>query len=262
MNTKSALSSVGCVVYLALAAAGCSADAGGEGEDGAWKVAEPPPAQLQHAPVADVLGPKQVPDDSFSPKGSATRPFGNTYMTPVSIPGGGQVACYTTGASPSVDPVLVLFRRHDNQHKTTPYNEQVWVQTLAINDDVVGGAPNDRNSYFSFTNTSGGTLNAYLMAFAYGSSVGSVGLWCTGAPSQNVTLAAGSVLTVGSSGTASTSGSSGDPWLFLFDEPLSYWGNWNDDTNGLESSFSYSGGNRTLWFVAHGWGSGTTTINW
>jgi hypothetical protein len=266
MKMGTALSSAMGLVCLVLSV-GCSA--GADGSDGAnsdtgevpLKVAQPTTEHFDYAPQGGQFQAAKVqPDDSLSPKGSASRKFGNTYMRQISIPNGGIVGCYTAGDSVGADPVLALFRRSDNAIQTTPYTEKVWVQTLAINDDSSGVDP-----YLSFTNTSGSTLNAYLMAFAYGNSTGTAQLWCTGSQMENITLAAGSVRTTVGSGTASTSGSNGDPWLFQFDETpaLSYWGNWNDDVSGAnaESSFPYSGPSRTSWFVANGWGSGTTTIN-
>jgi hypothetical protein len=90
--------------------------------------------------------------------------LGQTFFVPITIPVNGSASCYTTGARDNVDPVLALFRRHDDQRKTTPYSEHAWLQTLAIDDD---DGYNGRNSYFNFSNTSGSVLNAYLMAFAW-----------------------------------------------------------------------------------------------
>jgi hypothetical protein len=190
-------------------------------------------------------------------------------MKAISIPPNGVVGCYTANASSGADPVLALIRRHDNQHKTTPTSEKVWVQTLAIDDDSAGNL----HSYLSFNNTSGGTLNAYLMGFAYGNSTGTADLWCTGSNTINITLGAGSAKVYASSGTASTSGSTLDPfiahvtpnpWLFMIDQtPLSYNSDWNDDASpSVESSFNYVGPNRIVWFVANGWTTGNTTINY
>ena len=262
MKIGSALSSAGWLVCAAFSV-GCAVDAEepGEAVGVELKVPQESTEQFDYAPEgAEFEAAKAEPDDSLSAKGSASRPYGYTYMKAVSIPNGGQVGCYTAGGSVGVDPVLVLFRRHDNKHQTYPYTEQVWVQTLALNDDSNGLHP-----YLSFTNTSGSTLNAYLMAFAYGSSTGQADLWCTGSAMETINVVAGSVHTTASSGSASTSGSNGDPWLFMVeDTPLSWWSNWNDDTSSTnrESSFSYSGGSRGVWFVANGYNSGTTTINY
>jgi hypothetical protein len=262
MKIKGALSSAGCLVSLALSV-GCAVDAGDSEEAGGTKlkVAQPSTEQFEYAPAGmEFEAAKQTPDDSLSPKGSASRKYGPTYLKALTIPNGGQVGCYTAGGSVGVDPVLALFRRHDNQHKTYPYTEQVWVQSLAINDDTT-----DRHPYLSFTNTSGSTLNAYLMAFAYGNSTGTVDLWCTGSTMETITIGAGSIHTTVGSGTASTSGSNGDPWLFMIeDTSLSWWSWWNDDisSSNFESSFNYQGGQRGVWFIANGYNSGTTTINY
>lgn len=245
---------------------GCSG--GAEGTEGAngdagdvpRKVAQPSTEHFDYAPEGgEFQSAKSVPDDSLSPKGTANRKYGYTYMRPISIPNGGIVGCYTAGSSVGADPVLALIRRTDNLFQTTPYTEQVSVQTLALNDDS-----NGRDSYLSFSNNTGGTLNAYLMAFAYGNDTGTTQLWCTGSTVENITLAAGSLRTVVMSATAYTSGSGGDPWLFLIDEaPFSSGGGWNDDSpSSRESSFPYYGQARMSWLVANGWNSGTTTINY
>jgi hypothetical protein len=263
MNTRYALKGVGLLAGVALMV-GCSADAGSSDDtEGELKVPQPSTEQYDFAPPgAEFQAAKVEVDDSLSPKGSATRKYGSTFMKAISIPPNGIVGCYTANGSAGVDPVLALIRRHDNQHKTTPYTEKVWVQTLAFNDDA---APGDLHPYLSFNNTSGGTLNAYLMGFAYGDSTGTADLWCTGSNVESMTLGAGSLKVTASSGAASTSGSNGDPWLFMIDETLlSYNSDWNDDTTSTnrESSFNYQGPSRTVWFVANGWHSGNTTINY
>jgi hypothetical protein len=268
MMIRGALSSVGSVVCLALSL-GCSAEASDGAESGGGDAVNAAAEGFDYAPeAAAVAETKQAVQDDLDAKGSTSAKFGQTFFVPITIPVNGSVSCYTTGASDNVDPVLALFRRHDNQNKTTPYSEHAWLQTLAINDD---DGYNGRNSYFNFSNTSGSVLNAYLMAFAWSDKVGQVGLWCSGGPSQTVTLAAGSAHVYASSGFAATSnsyltsGAGGDPWLFMLDEqPLSYNSDWNDDYNGLESGFNYQGPNRLVWFIAHSGnsGSGTTTINW
>lgn len=270
MNTRYVLKSVGLLAGMALMA-GCSAEAGGGDDEGIeLQGAQPSTEQHDFAPQgAEAPTAKAEVDDSLSPKGSATRKYGATFMQPIVIPPNGVVGCYTANGSAGVDPVLALIRRHDNQHKTTPTTEKVWVQTLAIDDDSAGNL----HSYLSFNNTSGGTLNAYLMGFAYGNSTGTADLWCTGSNTINITLGAGSAKVYASSGTASTSGSTLDPfiahvtpnpWLFMIDQtPLSYNSDWNDDASpSVESSFNYVGPNRIVWFVANGSTTGNTTINY
>lgn len=263
MNMRDALAGAG---YLAciLLAVGCSADVGSgaeESADAGIKVPQPNTETYEYAPAGvEFEAAKVEPYDGLSPKGSVNLKYGSTYRKEISVPANGVVGCYTAGGSVDVDPVLVLFRRHDNQFKTTPYTEHAWLQTLAINDDSTG-----RHAYLSFTNTGGTPLNTYLMAFAYGNATGTVDLHCTGYAMETIQVTAGSLRTTASSGTASTSGSNGDPWLFMFDEtPLSYWSDWNDDTTSTnrESTFSYSGGNRPVWFVTSGFNTGTTTVNY
>jgi hypothetical protein len=270
MKITGALASVGSVVCLALTV-GCASAAGDGselGEGDAADAAAAPGEDFDYAPAPEAAADsKQAVEKSLSGKGSTSVPYGKTFMVPLTIPAHGTVACYTTGGTNSVDPVLALFRRHDNQFGFT-YTEESWLQTLALNDD---DGYNGTNSYFHFDNPSGAVLNAYLTAFAYANRTGDIGLWCTGGPTQTVTLAAGSARVWVGSGTASTSssvasgGGGGDPWLFGLDEtPLSYWSFANDDKVGVESGFSYSGGNRYVWFMAHNYngGTGTSTINW
>jgi len=267
MKITGALASAGSLVCLALTV-GCASAAGDGGEVGASDAAAAPGNDFDYAPAPEgAADSKKTADKDLTGKGSMNLPYGRTFMVPITIPAHGTVACYTTGGTSSVDPVLALFRRHDNQFGFT-YSEKSSLQTLALNDD---DGPGSTNSYLHFDNPSSSVLNAYVMAFAYQNRIGSVGLWCTGGPNQTVTLAAGSVVATVGSGSASTSGSiassggSGDPWLFGLDQtPLSYWSFANDDSSGWESGFSYSGPNRPMWFVAHNYNgtTGTTTINW
>jgi len=208
------------------------------------------------APEDDGTGPKEDQGD-LSAKGSAAVPRGVTFLQPVTIGINQQVSYQTSAGSAGVDPVLVLFRRHDNAAtiKVPAWNHQEVsrFQTLAINDDSNGTL----HSSITYTNTSGRVENAFLMAFAYGSSVGTANLTGFG----TVNIAAGSARAASTSGTAFTTGG-GDPWLFLFDSAAN--GSnavANDDAVGTESRIQGITG-AFMWYVAHGFNAGTTTINW
>jgi hypothetical protein len=202
---------------------------------------------------------KAIQEDDLVAKGSVSRPYGSTFVTPITIGVNQSVAFSTSGGSVGADPVLVLFRRHDNSttFSAFPYTQRVGIQTLAINDDTVG-----LHSSISYTNTSGVAENAFLMAFAFGASTGQVVL---SGGFGLVNIAAGSVRTSGTAGQASTSGSGGDPWLFTFDlSPGLGNGVWNDDvtSNPVNRESLITGATSlTMWYVAHGFNSGTTTIN-
>lgn len=249
-----------------MAMMGCSAnvdDGDGEtaGADVATKVVEPRDPAFEYAPADRGPVSKELSPEALSGKGSTTLTYGATFKRAYTLPPNGFVGCLTTGGTDAVDPVLALYRRRDNQHTDTPYTEKALGQTLALNDDYEGQG---RNAGFQFTNTSGGPLNVYLMAFAYSNRTGQVQLNCHGIGlSETVALAAGSHRIQASSGIARTSGSSGDPWLFAFDaNPLSYHTFWNDDTTATnrESTVDLAGPNRTIWLVAHGYNSGSTTV--
>lgn len=239
------------------AASGCAVDMD-ESAPVAEKVAVPSQQVFDYAPDGDFEAVKATQEDPLEAKGSFSRPSGSTYVQPLTIGINQTVSFSTSGGSAGADPVLVLFRRHDNQtgFVEPPYNIQRGIQTLAINDDT-----NGLHSSISYRNTSGRVENAWIMAFAYSSSLGTVNL--TGPSGTTVaTLAAGSVRASGTAGSAWTSGSTNDPWLFTFNVVAGRGdGNWRDDSTGtVESSIS---GNTSLemWYVAHGWTSGTTTIN-
>lgn len=254
----------GAISLLAFSAA-CS-DAGEPAPVGE-KVAIPSDQVFEFSPEgaesADSTTPKSVREQALTGKGSVSLPFGNTYTQAVTIAPGQTVSFSTSGATSSVDPVLVLFHRFDNSTNfaTYPYTDRVGIQTLAINDDTVG-----YNSAISYTNNTGTTLNARLMAFAYYNRVGQVVLNGVG----TIPIAAGSIKDAGNAGNAWTSGSvspvanPADPWLFMFDvTPGQGNGVWNDDdpAGGRESIITGSTSN-IMWYVAHGWHDGTTTVNY
>lgn len=244
---------VGCSIVLSLAA-GCSVEA--LEADPGEKIAEPSVEEFAYAPDDETaVGEKVTPDDSLSPKGAYNRKYGSTYNTALTIANGQTVSYQTSGGTAGVDPVLVLFRRHDNstEFAAWPYTQRVGIQTLAINDDT-----NGLHSSITYTNRSGRTENAFLMVFAYGDSTGKVTLSGVG----EVDVAAGSVIAAGNAGRAWTTNSNGDPWLFTFDVSAGLGnGAWNDDSNGGRESEITSATSLTMWYVAHGWHSGTTTIN-
>lgn len=247
--------SIGVLFVLAFAASGCAvgSDAAPTGE----KVVLPSEEVFEFAPEgAEIHVEKEVQEDPLEAKGASSRSFGPTYTQAVTIAHGQSVSFSTSGGSVGVDPVLVLFRRHDNLAAfPVSFTERPGIQTLAINDDSVG-----LHSSITYTNTSGRTENARLMVFAWSNSTGQVELSGVGL----VDVRAGSVLTSGTAGQAWTTGStgSGDPWLFLFDTASGGNGAWNDDSNGTLESTITGATSLTMWYVAHGWGAGgTTTIN-
>lgn len=245
--------SFGAVLLVALSAACSGAEEQGPSGE---KVAIPSDEVFEFAPEgAEVAVDKAVQEEGLEAKGSASRAYGSTYTQAVTIAPGQTVSYSTSGGSVGVDPVLVLFHRHDNSavFSQSPYTERPGIQTLALNDDSVG-----LHSAISYTNNTNVTLNARLMVFAYGNSTGQVQLSGVGL----VSVAAGSVIAAGTAGTASTSGSNGDPWLFMFDwVPGQGNGAWNDDSNGGRESTITGATSTTMWYVAHGFNSGTTTIN-
>jgi hypothetical protein len=247
--------SIGALFVLSLAASGCAvgSDAAPTGE----KVVLPSEEVFEFAPEGvEINVEKAEQEDPLEAKGAFSRTFGPTYTQAVTIANGQTVSFSTSGGTVGVDPVLVLFRRHDNLAAfPVNYTERVGIQTLAINDDSVG-----IHSSITYTNTTGVTENARLMVFAWNNSTGQVNLSGVG----TVDVRAGSVRTSGTAGQAWTTGStgSGDPWLFTFD--LGFGGNgvWNDDSNGTFESTITGATSLTMWYVAHGWGAGgTTTIN-
>lgn len=244
---------VGCLAVVGYMA-GCSVET--LDADPGEKVAQPSSEEFAYAPEeADAVAAKVAPDDSLSPKGAFSRKYGSTFTTAVTIANGQTVSYQTSGGTAGVDPVLVLFRRHDNsaEFAAWPYTQRVEIQTLAINDDT-----NGLHSSIGYTNRSGRTENAFLMVFAYGNSTGKVTLSGIG----EVDVAAGSVIASGTAGRAWTTNSNGDPWLFMFDvSPGLGNGVWNDDSNGGRESDILNATSLPMWYVAHGWNSGTTTIN-
>lgn len=249
------------MLLLALAA-GC-ANAADSGEHTEGKEVIPSDEVFEFAPEGEeVVAEKKLQDDALVAKGSVSRPYGQTFNEAITIGIGQTVTYSTSGGSVNADPVLVLFRRHDNSPAFSefPYTQQVGIRTLAINDDTVG-----LHSSISYTNTSGAVENAFVMAFAYGSSTGQVMLSDGFGSSRLVTIGAGSVVTSTASGLAWTSQSGGDPWLFAFDlSPGSNNGGWQDDSGSSpvnRESLLLGLPSVQMWFVMHGFNSGTTTLN-
>jgi hypothetical protein len=225
---------------LAGAAVGCSgAEPGPDGQ-----ASLPGEEGFDYAPSAEVASDKDAESAELSAKGSASRVYGPAYTIPVTIANGASVSYSTSGGSDTQDPVLVLFKRHDNSTNFgSPYTQRPGLLTLAVNDDT-----NFRDAAISYTNNTGTTLNARLMVFAWADRIGQVTLSGTG-------LTTGLV----SSGGA-------DPWLFTFDvTPGQGNGAWNDDDPAGSTYESRISGATSLemWYVAHQYSSstGTTTIN-
>jgi hypothetical protein len=260
--------SIAALLVFGFAASGCAVDteespAAGESAAVGVKVAIPSQEIFEYAPEGEQIETvKAVQEDSLLAKGSYTVRYGETYTQAVTLTNGQTVNFSTSGGSIGVDPVLVLFRRNDNRtgFAEAPYTQQVGLTTLAINDD---SGPGTLHSAISYTNTSGHTENARLMVFAWSSNTGTVDINGIGP----ITVAAGSVRDVGLAGMAWTSDSTGlaDPWLFTFNATAGgNDGNWQDDTStnprNLDSTIT-GNTNLEMWYVAHGWVSGITTIN-
>ena len=130
MHIKHTLTVTGLAAFALLS--GCSADAD-SGSDGAaepvLKVAEKSTEQYEYAPEGvSFEAAKAEPVQGLSPKGSVSLTRGYTYMKAVSIPPEGIVGCYTASGSVGVDPVLVLFRRGDNQQAVASAVELTLIQ--------------------------------------------------------------------------------------------------------------------------------------
>jgi hypothetical protein len=242
-------------MVLAFAASGCAvgSDSAPTGE----KVVLPSEEVFEFAPEGvEIEVDKTAQESPLEAKGAFSRSFGPTYNAAVTIAPGQTVSYSTSGGSVGVDPVLVLFRRHDNVASFGfPYTERVGIQTLAINDDT-----NGLHSSISWTNNTGSTANARLMVFAWGNSTGQVNVTGHGL----VDVRAGSVRTTGTAGKAWTTASGGgDPWLLMFNNGPGFDGVWNDDTTDVNRESTIQGATTIeMWYVAHGWGAGgTTTIN-
>jgi hypothetical protein len=253
----------GAVLMLAGAAAGCSgAEPGPDGQPGL-----PGEEDFEFAPHSEPTSDKQARADELSAKGSSNVSYGPAYTIPVTIAPGQTVTYSTSGGTDTQDPVLVLFRRHDNSTNFgSPYTQRPGLQTLAINDDI---SPPARDSSIIYQNLSGTTENARLMLFAYGSNVGEVTLAGSGLSAAVVSFDAGSTKASGTAGVAWTSGSTGggDPWLFMFDDiPGQGNGAWNDDdpAGGTYESRIAGATGAYMWYVAHQYSTstGSTTINY
>ncbi|HEY3493891.1 MAG TPA: hypothetical protein VGK73_04365 [Polyangiaceae bacterium] len=264
--------SIAALLVLAFAASGCAVESGESAAEEAAavgvKVAVPSQEIFEYAPAGEEIEyVKQVP--ALTPKGSITLPFAPAHTVALTITPNQTVNFSTNNGSAGVDPVLVLFMRHDNStvFSQSPYTQQVGTTVLAINDDTNGLHPS-----ISYRNTKGFTLNARLMVFAYNQSTGTATLNGPGGATTVSVTAGGFPLQPGTTGTAFTNNTNqggvpgGDPWLFTFGtapgNPQGD-GNWQDDkANGVRDSLIQ--GNPTdkvLWYVVSGFNTGTTTVN-
>ena len=267
--------SIAALLVLGFAASGCAVEtdeSATAGESAAVGIKVPVPNQeiFDYAPDGEVIEfVKQVPD--LSTKGSMTLPYGWTYTEALTITPNQTVNFSTSGGSAGVDPVLVLFMRHDNgtAFDASPWTQQVGTTVLAINDDI---APPVRHAQISYTNNKGFTLNARLMVFAYNFSTGTVQLNRPIGPISVDVIAGGFEMDPGTTGTAFTSNTvdsagqpGGDPWLFTFGtspgNPQGD-GNWQDDkASGVRDSLISGNHNKRMWYVVNGFNQGTTTVN-
>jgi hypothetical protein len=253
------INGVGLVCAFGLAAIGCSGAPADDGSDPSIEAFEFAAENADKPPVA-----KPGPGDDLVGKGAATVPFGKAIMQSVTIAPGQTVSFQTSAISdlPTVDTVLALFRRHDNDAYLPPGMNRIGIQTLALNDDI--SWPTNPYSSLSYTNTSGQTENAHLALFGFGGSIGWVELSGVG----QVEVKAGSTTGQGTAGVAFTNGTaSGDPWLYMFDyTPGQGNGAFNDDNpeiGGADSKIPDATG-AYMWFVASAYqnSSGSTTINY
>jgi hypothetical protein len=253
--------SIAALMVLGFAASGCSAEV--DSPEVEEKVKVPSTQVFEYAPDGEeIQAVKSIPAD-LDAKGSVTLPYGVTHVQPMTITPGQNVSISTSGGSIGVDPVLVLFRRHDNSATFggSPFTQQVGTTVLAINDDT-----NGLHSSISYTNNTGGTLNAFLMVFAFDDDIGTVNL--SNGQSNVQVVAGGRKMTAGTAGQAATTNTSpagGDPWLFTFGEFPGHAvgdGFWNDDSPAGGRDSLITGNHAQIqWYVAHAYtGSGTTTI--
>jgi hypothetical protein len=256
--------SIAALMVLGFAASGCSAEV--DSPEVEEKVVVPSTQVFEYAPEGEEI-PVAKSTPVLDAKGSITLPFGPTHVQAMTITPGQNVSISTSGGSVGVDPVLVLFRRHDNSNvfAASPYTQQVGTTVLAINDDI-NPFP-DRNASISYTNNTGSTLNAWLMVFAYNTSTGTTNL--SNGQNNVQVVAGGFQLGAGATGQAATGNTnptppSGDPWLFTFGTQPGHAvgdGFWQDDKAvGVRDSLITGNHAQTQWYVAHGFSSGTTTI--
>lgn len=251
------------ILALAFAAAGCSnaSDSASTG-DLQQKVAQADTQVFDYAPEGAAPKPKQVPDEALIAKGSTSLPYGNTFHAALTITPGQTVTFTTSGGSAGVDTVLVLFKRCDNSttFDPSPYTERPCITTFQVSDDFDFPA-HERYSKITWTNNLGFTQNAHLMGFAYNSSTGTADV--TGFGTQS--FVGGTLQLQGNAGTARTTGSAGDPWLFTFNPGGGSDGAYNDDTPGpvtnRESTIT-GATSLPMWYALSGFNSGTTTINY
>lgn len=209
-----------------------------------------------------VIDAKAEEEADLTGKGSMTLPRGTTFYTPVTITNGRTMQWTTTEGTDGVDTVLVLFRRHDNSTTFvgSPWTEKVGIQTLAINDDYGDG----NYSSISYTNTSGRTENAWLMAFAYSDRTGIARINGTINYGRRY-FTAGGLKKSSTAGQAYTTGGD-DPVLFAFDSEAGLGnGAWNDDDplGGTLESRIQGLTNLSMWLVPvaiAGRTAGTSTV--
>ena len=256
--------SIAALLVLGFAASGCAVDTD-ESAPLEEKVAQPSQEVFDYAPEGETI---EVPKQAavLDAKGSQVSKFGHTYTQSVVIDPNQTVSFKTSGGSVGVDPVLVLFNRTDGIAEiglSTEYTKKIGINTLAFNDDSVG-----LHSAVTFTNNRGHRLNAHLMVFAYQDRTGTVTLTnnITGGTTTADVSAGGWQLPPGNTGKAWTSNSGGgDPWLFTVSSTAVVGsagdGFYNDDKAGFGDSEIPGVHAEWRWYVANGWGSGTTTIN-
>lgn len=255
-----ALTTTGTALALALLAGGCAMDEG-QGAAQETKVAEPSTEIFDYAPEGADESAKGVPEMGLNAKGTWSNavPRGYSFEEPITLAPNESITCTTSEGSVGVDTVLALLRRHDNANvgpHSPPYDARVGFQTLAVNDDFGG----TRYSEISYTNQSGRTEYAFLEGFAWSSSTGTARVVCTNRDFGTRDFVAGSLYTSCDQGAVDTS-SDGDPVLLMIDTTAGLGnGVWNDDSSGRESKIT-GATNLTMWFVAQGYNSGTTTIN-
>ena len=250
-------------VALAFAAAGCSNASDGDGNtESGIKVAQPDTQVFDYAPEGTAPQAKQEPDPELIAKGSTSLPYGNTFHAALTITNGQSVSFTTSNGSAGVDPVLVLFMECNNDaFFDSPYTERPCVRTLVVSDDYDYPA-HGRHAQANWTNNLGYTVNAHLMGFAYNFSTGTADLTSYGTQS----FVGGTLKLQGNAGTAWTSGSNGDPWLFTFNLfGGGTDGAYNDDTStspvNRESTIT-GATSLEMWYALSGFNAGTTTVNY
>ena len=263
MNKTHLRHSIASLLVLGFAA-GCAVDTDEPAAVEA-KVAQPSAEVFDYAPEGEVI---EVPKDTtvLDAKGSWNSKFGSTYTQAVTIQPNQNVRFTTSGGTVGVDPVMVLFVRHDNSTNwqvAAEFTQRIGINTLAFNDDTAYP-----HSSINYTNNRGYTLNARLMVFAYRDSTGEVTLRndVTGLTTTAQVAAGGWSQQPGTAGKAWTSNSGGgDTWLFTFSGTpgagVTGDGFWNDDKAGYGDSEIQGVHQLPRWYVTHGFSTGTTTVN-